>query len=120
MAKKQNIRDIIEDSIKGATKPKRPMYKKVQEKVGKRSESKRPQIPESKRRNPNESKNNVSARKEHSKRERMRFTDQHNYEIEKNMKGLPKPSKGKPRSVKQAVKIEKRVAKKSGRKLGNY
>ena len=53
-------------------------------------------------------------RREHSVREKIsRFTDLHNYEIEKNMKGMGKPSKGKPRQVKQAVKIEKRIAAKS-------
>ena len=59
-------------------------------------------------------------RREHKRRERMRFTDLHNYEIEKNMRGMGKPSKGKPRQVKEAVKIEKRIAKKSGRKIGQY
>ena len=59
-------------------------------------------------------------RREHTRRERMRFTDLHNYEIEKNMRGMGKPSKGKPRQVKEAVKIEKRIAKKSGRKIGQY
>lgn len=60
-------------------------------------------------------------RSEHIKRERMKFTDLHNYEIEQNMRGIMgKPSKGKPRQVQEAVKIQKRIARKSKRKLGDY
>lgn len=51
---------------------------------------------------------------EHRNRETIyRFSDLHNYEIEKNMKGMGKPSKGKPRTVQQAAKIERRISAKS-------
>lgn len=56
-------------------------------------------------------------RREHRIRETIsRFGDLHNYEIEKNMKGMGKPSKGKPRTVRQASAIEKRIAKRTKKK----
>lgn len=50
----------------------------------------------------------------HRQMEKMSFTEQHQYEIEKDIRrGANAPRKGKPRSWQQAEAIEARIKRKS-------